>query len=70
MPHMDGSETFKKIIEISPESRIILMSGYSEHDTLKKFENAGFAGFLQKPFQIHELRKKISEALKYKGDHP
>jgi PAS domain S-box-containing protein len=64
MPHMDGSETFRKIIELSPESRIILMSGYSEHDISKRFADAGIAGFLQKPFQLQDLRKKISEVLK------
>lgn len=64
MPHMDGSETFRKIIELSPESRIILMSGYSEYDVSKKFADAGIAGFLQKPFQLQDLRKKISEVLK------
>jgi len=63
MPHMDGSETFKKITELSPESHIILMSGYSEHDISEKFNNSGIAGFLQKPFQINDLRKKISEVL-------
>ncbi len=64
MPHMDGSETFRKIKEITPESRIILMSGYSEHDLSQKFADTGISGFLQKPFQLKDVKKKISEVLK------
>ncbi|PKL19183.1 MAG: hypothetical protein CVV49_02070 [Spirochaetae bacterium HGW-Spirochaetae-5] len=64
MPHMDGAETFKKISKISPESRIILMSGYSENDITEKFTDAGISGFLQKPFQLQDLQKKLSEVLK------
>jgi len=64
MPHMDGVETFKKIIELSPESRIILMSGYSENDLSEKFADSGVSGFLQKPFQLQDLMKKISDILK------
>ncbi len=64
MPHMDGVETFKKINKISPESRIILMSGYSENDLSEKFADSGVSGFLQKPFQLQDLMKKISDILK------
>jgi CheY-like chemotaxis protein len=64
MPHMDGAETFKKISKICPESRIILMSGYSENDITEKFADTGISGFLQKPFQLQDLRKKLSEILK------
>ncbi len=64
MQHMDGPETFKKIRDIFPETRIILMSGYSEYDISRRFAEDGIAGFLQKPFGLEELRRKISEIMK------
>lgn len=64
MQHMDGPETYKKIRNIFPEVRIVLMSGYSEYDISRRFAEDGIAGFLQKPFGIEELKRKISEIIK------
>ncbi len=59
MPNMNGEETFREIQRLKPNTRVILMSGYTEEDATSRFEVAGLAGFLQKPFTINDLHHKI-----------
>ncbi len=63
MPTMNGEETFREIQRIKPNTRVILMSGYTEEDATSRFEIAGLAGFLQKPFTINDLHHKIIAVL-------
>jgi DNA-binding response OmpR family regulator len=59
MPIMDGEEAFREIRRIHPGARVLLMSGFSEQEAIKRFAGKGLAGFLQKPFGIAELREKL-----------
>ncbi len=63
MPHLDGEETFHRIRAIRPDARVVLTSGYDEHEVARRFHGLGLAGFLQKPYTPAELRAKIAEAL-------
>ncbi len=54
MPHLDGAEAFDRMRRVRPDLRVVLMSGFSEHDATPTF-----AGFLQKPFELAHLRDKI-----------
>lgn len=63
MPHMNGEETFREIRRINPLARVLLMSGYTEEDATSRFQVAGLAGFLQKPFTMNDLHQKIIETL-------
>ena len=59
MPHMDGAEAIARLHRTRPAQRVVLMSGYSEHDLAVTFADRGVAGFLQKPFELPTLRDKI-----------
>lgn len=63
MPHLDGEETFHRIRSIRADARVVLTSGYDEHEVARRFHGMGLAGFLQKPYTPTELRTKIAEAL-------
>ncbi len=63
MPHLDGEETFHRIRAIRQDARVVLTSGYDEHEVARRFHGLGLAGFLQKPYTPAELRAKIAEAL-------
>nr|HPJ99856.1 PAS domain S-box protein [Candidatus Hydrogenedentota bacterium] len=67
MPHLDGEETFHRIRAIRPDARVVLTSGYDEHEVARRFHGLGLAGFLQKPYTPTELRSKIAEALSEKA---
>jgi len=63
MPDMDGVETFTKLREIDTDCKIIISSGFNERMVYTKFNGKKFDAFIQKPYQIHSLRKIIKKVL-------
>lgn len=63
MPHLDGAQTLKEIRRINPEARVILMSGFPEVEARERLGDKGLAGFVQKPFDVGTLRKRVEEAI-------
>jgi CheY-like chemotaxis protein len=59
MPGMSGAETLPRIIQLRPEARIILATGFL--DTELKLLLVGFPSVqtLQKPFSMEELRQAV-----------
>jgi two-component system, cell cycle sensor histidine kinase and response regulator CckA len=64
MPGLSGSQTFDRIREINPLARVILSSGYSLNDQARQIMEKGCAGFVQKPFNITQISRKVREVLK------
>ncbi len=63
MPEMSGGEIFKRLREINPEAKVILLSGYSLDGYAQEIMDRGCNGFIQKPFSIAELSQKIVNTL-------
>jgi len=63
MPGLSGSDTFDRLKSVNPSIRTILSSGYSMNGKAKDIMNRGVRVFLQKPYRMHELARKIREAL-------
>jgi PAS domain S-box-containing protein len=63
MPDVSGEEAFEAIRRINPEAHVVLASGYSEKQAAESLANRGLVGFLQKPFRLEDLVKKLREAL-------
>jgi len=61
MPHMDGGEAYNRMKEINPDIKVLLSSGYSIDGQAADIIKRGCNGFIQKPFNIKELSKKIRE---------
>ncbi len=59
MPGMDGGKTFDRIREIRPRLPVMLSSGYAINDQASKIMRKGCNGFIQKPFSVSEISKKI-----------
>jgi len=63
MPRMGGRETFLHVREMFPDQKILVCSGY--HATM--LDDGKFAsmvdGFLQEPYEIHEIADKIRQIL-------
>jgi PAS domain S-box-containing protein len=55
MPYMSGEEAFREMRRIDPEVRVIMSSGYNEHEVTQKFMGKGLAGFIQKPYSLATL---------------
>ena len=52
---MGGEETIKKLLEIDPDVKAIVSSGYSDDEVMANFREYGFKGMMQKPFDIKTL---------------
>ncbi|NTW16639.1 MAG: PAS domain S-box protein, partial [Syntrophaceae bacterium] len=48
-PGIDGMETYRRIIEINPGQKAIIVSGFSETDRVKKTQEMGAGAFVRKP---------------------
>jgi two-component system, cell cycle sensor histidine kinase and response regulator CckA len=64
MPGMDGVSAFREMRRIRPDVTVIFSSGYSEHEINRRFKDRDFKAFLQKPFQLKELRHTLESVLK------
>jgi len=63
MPGMGGGEVFDAIRFIDPHAKVLLSSGYSLDGQAKDILDRGCNGFIQKPFDIKQLSRKIREIL-------
>ncbi|QEN03663.1 response regulator [Thiospirochaeta perfilievii] len=63
MPKMNGYEEFIKIREYNRNSKIILISGYSDNDDIRKMEKMGLNGILKKPYNLEELSELLEKVL-------
>jgi CheY-like chemotaxis protein len=63
MPEMGGGETYDKLKEINPGLKVLLSSGYTIDGEATKILERGCNGFIQKPFNMADLSKKIREIL-------
>lgn len=63
MPEMDGIQTFERLQQIKPGTKVLLVSGYHP-DTLRlQYGQKGFSGFLKKPFQLNVLRDEVDKLM-------
>jgi CheY-like chemotaxis protein len=63
MPRMDGREAFQAMHDLDPSVPVVLSSGFSEQDSLQTLAAQGPAAFMQKPYQIKELRQLLQRVL-------
>ncbi len=60
---MGGQKATKKLLEIDPQAKVIVSSGYANDPVMANFKEYGFKAALGKPFRIQELFSTIEEVL-------
>jgi signal transduction histidine kinase/sensor domain CHASE-containing protein/CheY-like chemotaxis protein len=60
---MGGKETMKHLLEIDPDARGIVSSGYSNDPILSHYGEYGFSGVVLKPYDMGELGRTLQEVL-------
>jgi two-component system, cell cycle sensor histidine kinase and response regulator CckA len=63
MPAMGGSEIFDKLKSMHPNVKVILSSGYAVDGQAADIMKRGCNGFIQKPFNLKQLSRKMDEIL-------
>lgn len=61
MPGINGVETFKEIKQISPATKVIMMTAYSVDDLVKEALKEGAYGIIYKPLNIDYLLQFITK---------
>ncbi len=63
LPDMEGGSLYPLIKKARPGMKVIICSGYSLDSHVKQILKEGADGFIQKPFALKTIAKKIKEAL-------
>lgn len=63
MPKLTGEEVQQTMHALREDLPIVMMSGFSEHEVVERFRDAGITACLQKPISADELLEAISNAI-------
>src|SRR5262249_4732614 len=63
MPGMSGRELAKQVIKARPDIKVLYLSGYTEDAIIHEGALEAGTAFLQKPFTLHALARKVREVL-------
>jgi len=64
MPGINGLETYKEVKKIIPTATVIMMTGDSKEELVKKALEEGAYTVIYKPFNVKKVIKIVEEALK------
>ena len=64
MPGIGGRELAKKLLEVRPGTSVLYLSGYTEDAVVTNGTLGPATAFLQKPFTLQNLAKKVREVLR------
>ena len=63
MPAMSGRELFERMIGMSPDMKVLFVSGHTDDAIDRRGGLTGSAAFIQKPFTPSALARKVREVL-------
>ncbi|UCD17352.1 MAG: response regulator [Candidatus Zixiibacteriota bacterium] len=64
MPRVTGEEVVGFVRKMYPDSKVIVISGYSSLHSVTSTVGYGIDAFLSKPFTINQLRLEVEKALR------
>ena len=62
-PGMDGMEAYRRILEIHPQQKAILVSGFSETDRVRKAQLLGAGVYVKKPYVMETIGLALRKEL-------
>lgn len=63
MTGIDGAETLRRLTELHPGQKTIIVSGYAASDRIRKAMELGAGAFIQKPMTMRELAVAVRKEL-------
>ena len=65
-PGMDGLDTYRRILEIYPKQKTIIVSGFSESERVRFAQSLGAGIYVKKPYVIEKLGMAVKKELSKK----
>jgi PAS domain S-box-containing protein len=62
-PGIGGLETYRRVIEIRPGQKAIIVSGFSETDQVKEAQKLGAGAYVKKPYMLEKIGVAIRDEL-------
>jgi len=62
---LNGRETYEQILEICPDQKAIIISGYAKSEEIMKVKNLGVSKFIEKPVTISKIGLAIKQSLTF-----
>ena len=62
-PGIDGLETYKKILNLHPRQKAIIVSGFSETKRVKEAQKLGAGPYVKKPYTLDKLGTAVKNEL-------
>ena len=62
-PGIDGLETYRRVLEINPKQKAIIVSGFSETARVQKAQELGAGSYVRKPYILEKIGLAIREEL-------
>lgn len=65
-PGIDGLDTYRKILQIHPEQKAVIASGFSESNRVKECERLGAGQYVSKPYTFEDIGVAVKKGLNRK----
>ena len=62
-PGIDGLETYKRILELHPKQKAIIVSGFSETELVKEAQRLGAGAYVKKPYLLEKIGLAVRDEL-------
>jgi CheY-like chemotaxis protein len=62
-PGIDGLETYRRVLDINPKQKAIIVSGFSETERVKKALELGAGAYVRKPYILEKIGMAIRREL-------
>jgi PAS domain S-box-containing protein len=62
-PGMDGLDTYRKMIELHPHQKAIIVSGFAETERVSKAQCLGAGAYVKKPYVLEKLGMAVRKEL-------
>ena len=67
MKELDGIEVLKLVQKVSPETKVIIITGFATVEKAREALKIGAYDFIAKPFKLSQLRDLVIKALGLSG---
>ncbi len=62
-PGIDGLETYRRVLEIHPKQKAVIVSGFSETDRVREAQKLGAGPYIKKPYVLETIGVAIRDEL-------